>query len=282
MSDGFAHDVDSFAFSEANAALAEGIVRRYPEGRQASAVIPLLQLAQEQHGGWLPRAVLDYVAHYLEMPPIRVYEVASFYDMFNTRPTGRVQIRICTTTPCWLCGSDEVVRACRDVLGIGIGESTGDGRFFLREFECLGACANAPILWVDDDFYEDLDYPSTRAVVEAVMRGERPKPGSQTGRIASMPKGGKTTLHLDPHQEPTARKGEREEGPGEPALEMEDKARPEEDVKEHHETVEREGRPADQIGEDVAGPDQAKEQPAGKKPGTGGRRGKASEDGGDA
>ena len=103
-------------------------------------------------------------------------------------------MRVCTTTPCWLCGSDEVVRACRDALGIDVGESTPDGRFYLREFECLGACANAPVLWVDDDFYEDLDYATTKTIIETLKRGERPKPGPQNGRVASMPLGGKTTL----------------------------------------------------------------------------------------
>jgi NADH:ubiquinone oxidoreductase subunit E len=114
--------------------------------------------------------------------------------MFNTRPVGRTQVRVCTTTPCWLCGSDDVVRACRDVLGIDIGESTADGRFFLREFECLGACANAPVLWIDDDFYEDLDGPKTRALLEALKRGETPRPGPQSGRKGSEPAGVRTTL----------------------------------------------------------------------------------------
>jgi NADH-quinone oxidoreductase E subunit len=184
-----ASDVESFAFSEANGPAVEKILACYPEARKASAVIPLLHLAQEQHGGWLPRAALDHVAAILDMPRIRVYEVASFYDMFNTEPTGRIQVRVCTTTPCWLCGSDAVVEACRTALGIDIGETTPDGRFFLREFECLGACSNAPILWV-----EDLDGPKTTAIIEALKRGERPRPGPQSARKGSEPLGGKTTL----------------------------------------------------------------------------------------
>jgi len=186
--------IDSFSFTPENDAKARAILKRYPEGRQASAILPLLTLAQAQHGGWLPQAALDYLASYLEMPRIRVYEVASFYDMFNTRPVGRVQIRVCRTTPCWLCGSDNVLKACEETLGIKVGQSTEDGRFFLREFECLGACANAPIMWVHDDFYEDLDGPKTKAIIEALQRGERPKAGSQIGRQGSMPVGGKTTL----------------------------------------------------------------------------------------
>lgn len=189
-----APDVREFAFSEANLAEARKVLARYPQDRKQSAVLPLLHLAQAQHGGWLPRAVLDYVADFLGVPRIRVYEVATFYDMYNTQPTGRVQVRVCTTTPCWLCGSDDVVRACRETLGVEVGESTEDGRFFLREFECLGACANAPVLWVDDDFYEDVDYAKTKSIIEALKRGERPKAGPQNGRTASMPLGGKTTL----------------------------------------------------------------------------------------
>jgi NADH-quinone oxidoreductase subunit E len=189
-----ADDGKDFAFTPENEELARAIIAKYPQGRQQSAVLPLLHMAQKQHGGWLPRSVLDYVADYLGMARIKVYEVATFYDMYNVTPTGRTQIRVCTTTPCWLCGSDDVVRACKDALGVGIGESTDDGRFFLREFECLGACANAPMMWIDDDFYEDLDYDKTRAIIEALKRGERPTPGSQTGRRASMPAGGKTTL----------------------------------------------------------------------------------------
>ncbi|MCB1884275.1 MAG: NADH-quinone oxidoreductase subunit NuoE [Geminicoccaceae bacterium] len=195
-----APDVAEFAFSEANRPEVERILKRYPEGRKASAVIPLLHLAQAQHGGWLPKAVLDHVADMLSMPKIRVYEVASFYDMFNMEPTGRCQLRVCTTTPCWLRGSDDVVRACEEGLGIAVGENTPDGRFFLREFECLGACANAPVLWIDDHFYEDLDYEGTRRLVEALKRGETPKPGPQNGRFGSMALGGKTTLHDVPER----------------------------------------------------------------------------------
>jgi NADH-quinone oxidoreductase E subunit len=222
-----APDVATFAFTTENEAEVARILARYPSARKASAVLPLLHLAQAQHGGWLPRAALDHVARLLAMPPIRVYEVASFYDMFNTVPVGRVQVRVCTTTPCWLCGSDEIVRACREVLGCEIGQSTADGRFFLREFECLGACANAPVLWVDDDFYEDLDYASARRIVEALQRGERPAPGSQTGRQGSMPQGGKTTLKTLEAKPKTA------PGPGGDDGAPVDKARPEVEVRAH-------------------------------------------------
>jgi NADH-quinone oxidoreductase subunit E len=237
---------EPFVFTPENDSKAQEIIRKYPPGRQASAVLPLLLLAQEQCGAWLPQPALDYVADYLGMPTIRVYEVASFYDMFNTRPVGRTQIRVCTTTPCWLCGSDDVLRACRDALGIEVGHSTADMRFFLREFECLGACANAPMMWIDDDYYEDLDYDSTRSIIEALRRGERPPPGSQIGRKASMAAAGKTTLFEDSHLK--GKKG-REPGPGAPDEEPVEKARPEVAVKEHAVRTEQKGRPAHDIGD---------------------------------
>jgi NADH-quinone oxidoreductase subunit E len=226
--------------------MAQAFIESYPQGKQASAVLPLLTLAQVPGGGWLSRAALEDGADDLQMPRVRVYEVASFYDMFNTDPVGRVQIRVCTTTPCWLCGSDDVVRACRDVLGIEVGDSTEDMRFFLREFECLGACANAPMMWIDDDFFEDLTYDHTKAILEALMRGERPQPGSQTGRRASMPAGGKTTLLKDPHR---GSKAGRKEGPGGRDEEPIEKAKPEAEVKEHATKVEKEGRPAHSVGD---------------------------------
>jgi NADH-quinone oxidoreductase E subunit len=237
---------EPFAFTPENDSKAQEIIKQYPPGREASAVLPLLALAQEQCGAWLPQPALDYVADYLKMPPIRVYEVASFYDMFNTRPVGRTQIRVCTTTPCWLCGSDDVLRACRDVLGVEVGESTPDMRFFLREFECLGACANAPMMWIDDDYYEDLTYDSAKAIIEALRSGEQPQVGSQTGRRASMAVGGKTSLLEDPHR--NGKKG-RKPGPGERDEEPVEKARPEAEVKEHAAKTEKKGRPAHDIGD---------------------------------
>ncbi len=184
----------SFTFSPENAERAAVIIARYPEGRQQSAVMPLLDLAQRQAGGWLPREVLDYIADYLDMPRIRVYEVATFYTMYNTKPVGRHLVQLCRTTPCWLCGSEDVLNACRDFLGIGIGETTEDGLFTLIEVECLGACCNAPMMQINDDFYEDLDADATRNVLETLKKGEQPKTGSQTGRVSSEPVGALTTL----------------------------------------------------------------------------------------
>jgi NADH-quinone oxidoreductase E subunit len=184
----------SFEFTPENLARAKEYMAKYPPGRQASAVLPLLWIAQEQHGGWLPRAAMDHVAGILDMAPIRVYEVGTFYTMFNLRPVGRYLLQACTTTPCWLRGSDEVVRVCERKLGIDVGDTTPDGLFTLVEVECLGACVNAPILQVNDDFYEDLDGPATEKLLDGLRDGTAPPPGSVIGRQGSEPLTGRTTL----------------------------------------------------------------------------------------
>jgi NADH-quinone oxidoreductase subunit E len=184
----------SFAFTAEHLSKAKAIIAKYPPGRQASAVLALLDLAQRQHDNWLPRAAMDVVADLLEMAPIRVYEIATFYTMFNLKPVGRHLLQICTTTPCWLRGSDEVVAACERKLGIKMRETTPDGRFTMTEVECLGACVNAPVIQVNDDFYEDLDARSTEALLDALRRGEKPPIGSVKKRQGSMAEGGKTTL----------------------------------------------------------------------------------------
>jgi NADH-quinone oxidoreductase E subunit len=184
----------SFEFTPENLERAKSHIAKYPAGREASAVLPLLWIAQEQHGGWLPRPAMDHVAEILGMAPIRVYEVATFYTMFNLRPVGRYLLQACTATPCWLRGSEEVVRMCESKLGIGIGGTTSDGLFSLVEVECLGACANAPILQVNDDFYEDLDGPATEGLLDALRAGKPPAPGSVIGRQGSEPVTGRTSL----------------------------------------------------------------------------------------
>ena len=161
-------------------------------------MLPLLDIAQRQSGNWLPRAAMDYVAGMLDMAPIRVYEVATFYSMFNLQPVGAWFFQICTTTPCWLRGSDKVVEACQRKLGIGIGETTPDGRFTLKEVECLGACVNAPIIQVNDDFYEDLDGPSTEKLIDELAAGRVPARGSAIGRQKSAPEGGPQVLKTMP------------------------------------------------------------------------------------
>ena len=183
-----------FEFTPQNLAKAQAQIAKYPAGRQASAVLALLHLAQDQNDNWLPRAAMDHVAGLLGMAPIRVYECATFYTMFHLRPVGKYLFQICTTTPCWLRGSDEVVRACEHKLGIGIGQTSADGKFTLIEVECLGACVNAPVIQVNDDFYEDLDGKSTDALIDALARGEKPPIGSVIGRQGSAPAGGPNTL----------------------------------------------------------------------------------------
>ena len=185
---------EAFAFTAENRERAQRIVARYPEGRQQSAVMPLLDLAQRQNGNWLPRSVMDYVADFLEMPRIRVYEVATFYTMYNKAPVGRHLIQVCRTTPCWLCGSDDLVRRVKEKVGIGIGQTSDDGEFTLVEVECLGACVNAPMVQINDDYFEDLDPDRLSAVLDALARGENATIGSQTGRCGSEPEGGSPTL----------------------------------------------------------------------------------------
>jgi NADH-quinone oxidoreductase E subunit len=181
----------SFAFNAANTAEAKKIIARFPAGRQASAVIPLLDLAQRQHDNWLPIAAMDHVAELLGMPPVKVYEVASFYTMFNRAPVGKHLLQLCTTTPCWLCGTDALLKVCKDKLGIEPGETSKDGKFSLMEVECLGACVNAPMIQINDDFYEDLDEKNFSKILDDLAAGKKPKIGSQTGRQGSAKAGQK-------------------------------------------------------------------------------------------
>jgi NADH-quinone oxidoreductase subunit E len=188
-----------FAWTAENESKAKVVVGRYPPGRQHSAIIPLLDLAQRQVGaetntqGWLPVPVIEYVAAYIVMPYMRAYEVATFYTMFNLAPVGRYHVQVCGTTPCMLRGSDDVLAACYK-KGLKKGETTADGLFTLAEVECLGACANAPMVQINDDNYEDLTFESTTAILEALARGETPKPGPRIDRQTSAPATGPTTL----------------------------------------------------------------------------------------
>ena len=194
----------SFAFDADSEAEITKIVARYPAGKQASAVIPALYIAQNQMkrqtgSAWVPVKAMDAIGLRLGMAPIRVYEVATFYFMFNLKPIGKYHLQICTTTPCWLRGSDAVTEACHTAAGIkNFGETSADGLFTMTEVECLGACVNAPILQVDDDFYEDMDAEKVTSLLTALRRGERPAPGSMTGRQTSAPEGGPTTLQFAP------------------------------------------------------------------------------------
>jgi NADH-quinone oxidoreductase E subunit len=188
------HGTETFAFSPENADKAKTIIAKYPDRFQASAVMPLLDLAQRQNAGWLSKAAMDYVADMLKMPPIRVYEVATFYTMYNLKPIGKHHVQVCTNLPCWLRGSDAVVGACKKVLGVEFGMTTKDGLFTLSEVECLGACVNAPMMQIGDDYYEDLDSGTTETILKTLKSGGTPKPGSQIGRHTCEPAGGLTTL----------------------------------------------------------------------------------------
>ncbi|MGH1398374.1 MAG: NADH-quinone oxidoreductase subunit NuoE [Alphaproteobacteria bacterium] len=195
----------SFKFTAANKKKVDAFIAMYPKGRQQSALMPLLDLAQRQtaaegakanpvYGGWIPRAAMDHIADVLDMHPIKVYEVASFYSMYNMAPVGKYLVQICGTTPCWLCGCDNVIKACTEHLGIGMGETSADGMFTLMEVECLGACVNAPMVQINDDYYEDLTSETMIEILDTLKAGMKPTIGSQKGRKASMALSGPTTL----------------------------------------------------------------------------------------
>lgn len=185
---------ESFAFTHENLEQAKVILAKYPEGRQASAVMPLLDLAQRQNGGWIPQPAMDVIADMLDMPVIRVYEVATFYTMYNLHPIGKHHVQVCTNLPCWLRGSDDVMKTCKKILGIGAGQTTDDGLFTVNEMECLGACVNAPMMQIGDDYYEDLDTDSTETILSVLKAGGAPMTGSQIGRKSCEPMGGLTSL----------------------------------------------------------------------------------------
>ncbi len=182
-----------FAFSAANADWAKSTIAKYPPGRQASAVISLLWRGQEQEG-WVTHPMIEAVALMLGMPFIRVLEVATFYTMFNLEPVGDHLVQVCTTTPCWLAGSDAVVAACKKHIHPQQHTVSADGKFSWMEVECLGACVNAPMLQIGSDFYEDLDGPLTEKLLNDLRAGRPIKPGPANGRHSSEPAGGANTL----------------------------------------------------------------------------------------
>ena len=163
------------------------ILDKYPSNRKASAVIPLLHYVQKKSNGWLPIPEIERVADILDMPYMKVYEVASFYTMFNLKPVGKKLLQLCHTTPCWLRGSDQIEKSIYDTLKIKDGETTPDDMFTLMKVECLGACVNAPILQINDDYYEDLDYKSTKELLNKIKTKKNIKPGSAIGRRSSEP-----------------------------------------------------------------------------------------------
>ncbi len=182
-----------FSFSKENLAWAKKQIEKYPPGRQASAVIPLLWRAQEQAGGWVPEAAIRHVAEFLDLPNIRVMEIATFYTMFNLAPVGRFHVQMCGTTPCVLRGADKLIDICHRRIGEQF-EVTEDGKFSWVEVECLGACVNAPMAQINYDFYEDLTPENFNKLLDEMAAGKEPKPGPQIDRQFSAPEGGPTTL----------------------------------------------------------------------------------------
>jgi len=185
-----------FTFSPENEAWADAQIAKYPEGRQASAIVPLLWQAQKQAGGWLPEPAIRHVAEKLDMPYMRALEVATFYTMFNLSPVGRHFVQLCGTTPCWLRGADDLKAVCRKLIGEP-GEISADGALSWMEVECLGACVNAPMVQINDDFYEDLTAETFEALLEKLRAGEKVMTGPQNSRRASEPEGGLTVLKGD-------------------------------------------------------------------------------------
>ena len=183
----------NFSFSAKAEKKIEVIMKKYPNDRQASAVMPLLDLAQREAGGWLPVSALETVADKVGLAYMRVLEIASFYTMYNLKPVGKWHLQLCGTTPCWLRGSDDILKAIFDTLKLKPNETSKNGEFTLTPVECLGACVNAPILQVNDDFYEDLDYESTKKLINSLIDNKQPKFGSFKKR-KSEPENGSTVL----------------------------------------------------------------------------------------
>lgn len=207
---------DKFAFTADNTRWAKQQIGKYPKEKQASAVIPLLWRAQQQNGGWVSEPAIRYVADHLDMAHIRVLEIATFYTMFNLSPVGEHYVQLCGTTPCWLRGADDLKAVCTKNIGEP-GTVTDDGKFSWIEVECLGACVNAPMVQINDDFYEDLDAAGLKAILENLKAGRPTTPGPQTGRQTSAPLGEQTTL-TDPAlykaQSPGAKTGTRRKPSG--------------------------------------------------------------------
>ena len=177
----------SFEFSEENKRLLYEILKKYPEQHKQSAVMPLLDLAQSQNHGWIPTAAIEHIAQMLNMPNTHVLEVASFYSMYNLSPVGEHLIQVCRTTPCWLRCSEDILNACKNYLNIDTNETTQDNKFTLIEVECLGACVNAPVVQINNDYYEDLTADTIIKILDKLRSGEKLVHGSQSGRKSSAP-----------------------------------------------------------------------------------------------
>ncbi len=185
---------EKFEFNDRNIELAKKMINNYPEGKQQSAVMSLLYIAQRQNNNWIPLAAMKYIAKFLNMPYIKVYEVATFYSMYNLTPVGKFFYQVCTTTPCMLRGAYKLVDVCKKKISNKENEVSSDGNSSWMEVECLGACINAPMIQINDEYYEDLDEKKLETIIEQTMKGKTPKPGSYRGRVNSEPENNRTTL----------------------------------------------------------------------------------------
>ncbi len=185
---------EKFEFNPENILLSKKIIENYPEGKQQSAVMALLYLAQKQNNNWIPLAAIKYIAKFLDMPYIKVYEISTFYSMYNLTPVGDYFIQVCTTTPCMIRGAYKLVEACQEKISKNHSELSVDKKCSWTEVECLGACVNAPMMQINDDYFEDLDKEKTVKIIDKILNGEKPKPGSYKGRLNSAPENSRKTL----------------------------------------------------------------------------------------
>ena len=185
---------DSFKFNERNLEIAKKIIFNYPEGKQQSAVMALLYIAQEQNDNWIPLAAMKYIAKFLNIPYIQVYEVATFYTMYNLIPVGKYHLQVCTTTPCMIRGAYQLIEVCKQKISKKENMISKDGSCSWVEVECLGACVNAPMMQINRDYYEDLDKEKAEKIIDQIFKGEALKPGSYSGRTNSEPENNRRTL----------------------------------------------------------------------------------------
>ena len=185
---------EKFELSSASIELANNIIKKYPEGKQKSAVMALLYIAQKQNNNWIPLAAMKYIAKFLDMPYIKVYEVATFYSMYNLSPVGKYFVQVCTTTPCMIRGANKLVEACKEKISKNESELLNDKNCSWMEVECLGACVNAPMMQINDEYFEDLDKEKTLKILDKILNDEMPKPGSYRGRTSNEPENNRKTL----------------------------------------------------------------------------------------
>ena len=185
---------ENFEFTKESLEEAKNIIKKYPKDKQQSAVMPLLNIAQKQNDNWIPLSAMKYIGKFLEMPYIKVYEVATFYSMYNLSPVGKNFIQVCTTTPCMIRGASKIVEACKEKISENENELSNDKSCSWIEVECLGACINAPIMQINNDYYEDLDKEKTLKILDQIISGKKPKPGSCRGRLNSEPENNRKTL----------------------------------------------------------------------------------------